>query len=124
LKIEPLTDQTFQTLHAANRHRLALLGTADIILEIANMQIPHQIYICANLHEQLLLGRVFLSEAGAIINFRTRTISFNDTLNVELHYSNDKSTFVRAKEQICVPPNSEVIFNVFVLLNLNNKTCC
>jgi hypothetical protein len=112
LQIESLNSQTFQTLFSANGQRLRLLGTADVVLEIANLRIPHKIYICENLHEQLLLGRSFLSDAGAIINFRNQTISFNDTLHVELHHSKSKSSFVRAKEQICVPPNSEIVFNV------------
>jgi gag-polyprotein putative aspartyl protease len=112
LKVEPLNDQTYQTLFSANGHRLRLLGTADTVLEMSNSRIPHTIYVCENLHEQLLLGRSFLSDAGAIINFRTQTILFSETLNVGLHHSKTKSNFVRAQEQICVPPKSEVIFNV------------
>lgn len=112
MKIDPISDHNYQTLYSANGQMLRLLGTADVTLEIANLRIPHRIYICENLQEQLLLGRSFLSDSGAIINFKNNTISFSDTLNIDLHHSNDKSNFVRAKEKICVPPNSEIIFAV------------
>jgi predicted aspartyl protease len=70
IKIEPITDETNHTLFSANGTALRLEGTANVILDIAQLRISHEVYVCSNLSEQFLLGRSFLSQAGANLNFR------------------------------------------------------
>ena len=112
IRTEPMNAQNCQSLFSANGEALKLVAIANVLLDFSKLRIPHTIYICQNLHENLLLGRQFLTESQAILNFRNQTITFSDMLEMPLTHAIDKHCFVRSKEQLCVPPNSEIIFAV------------
>jgi hypothetical protein len=122
LHIQPLTDETNQNLFSANGSQLKLIGTADVMLDISELKIPHTFYICENLTESVILGRTFLADASAVIDFKNKTITVSDTVQLPLLNKISRDNFVRAKEPVCIEPNSEVIFPVQCHAKFNNRT--
>jgi hypothetical protein len=118
---QPLTAETQQNLFSANGSMLKLLGTADLTLDISGLKIPHTVYICDNLNELMILGRSFLTDSSAVIDFRNQTLTISDVLQIPLQHKIDKDSFVRAKESICVQPNTEIIFDVSCANQFNNQ---
>jgi hypothetical protein len=57
VKIEPITEETNHTLFSANGTALRLEGTANVILDVAQLRISHEVNVCSNLSKQFLLGR-------------------------------------------------------------------
>jgi hypothetical protein len=112
IRSTPLTPETEHALFSATGSRLKLNGTADVTLDISNLKITHTVFICQNLNEDLILGRSFLSDASAIVDFKNRTVSFSDVIQVPLHNGVDKTAIARATESVFVPPNSEIVFQV------------
>ena len=121
IKIEPITDETNHTLFSANGTALRLEGTANVILDIAQLRISHEVCVCSNLSEQFLLGRSFLSQAGANLNFKEGIVTFSDVLDVPLQKHVNKDTLIRAKQSVCIPANSEAILVVKIHSKFNNK---
>jgi hypothetical protein len=122
LRIQPLTEETNHNLFSANGTQLKLLGTADVTLDISELKIPHTFYICENLTESVILGRTFLADASAVIDFKNRTITVSDTVQLPLLHKISRNNFVRAKESMCIQPNTEVIFPVQCARKFNNQT--
>jgi hypothetical protein len=100
---------------------LKLLGTAEVLLDIENFKIPHTLFICQNLCESLILGREFLNDASAIIDFRNNTIILNDFLEIPLQHKIDNANLVGATEPLWVKPNTEIIFHVSCAHKFNNQ---
>jgi hypothetical protein len=92
------------------------------MLDISELKIPHTFYICENLTESVILGRTFLADASALIDFKNRTITVSDTVQIPLLNKISRDNFVRAKEPVCIEPNSEVIFPVQCHTKFNNRT--
>jgi hypothetical protein len=92
------------------------------MLDISELKIPHTFYICENLTESVILGRTFLADASAVIDFKNRTITVSDTVQIPLLNKISRDNFVRAKEPVCIEPNSEVIFPVQCHTKFNNRT--
>lgn len=84
LKIIPITEETNHCHFSANGIEVQMLGTTDISLEIRQLKSHHTVYICATLSEPFILGRELLSDSGAVLQFRNRTVIFNDVLDVPL----------------------------------------
>jgi hypothetical protein len=122
LRVQPLTEETNHNLFSANGTQLKLLGTANVTLDISELKIPHTFYICENLTESVILGRTFLADASAVIDFKNRTITVSDTVPLPLLHKISRDNFVRAKESICIEPNAEVIFPVQCARKFNNQT--
>jgi hypothetical protein len=119
--IEPITEGTNHTLFSANGTALKLEGTANVILDTAQLRILHEVYVCSNLSEQFLLGHSFLSQAGANLNFKEGIVTFSNVLDVPLQKHVNKETLIRAKQPVCIPANSEAILAVEIHSKLNNK---
>jgi hypothetical protein len=81
LKIMPLSDDSECVLQSANGSPLELVGKADISLNILGLIIPHTVTVCRRLTENCILGRQFLHEASAILNFKNGTVTFSDFLD-------------------------------------------
>ena len=75
LNVKPGTYITRQNSFSASGSQLNLRGTAEIMLEISGLKIPHTFYVCDNLSEQIILGRTFLDDSSAVIDFRNKTIT-------------------------------------------------
>jgi hypothetical protein len=114
LKIMPLSEDSECVLQSANGSPLELVGKADISLNILGLIIPHTVTICRRLTENCILGRQFLHEASAILNFKNGTVTFSDFLEVPLQGLVHNSAFIRACDAICIPPETEAIFSVQV----------
>jgi hypothetical protein len=121
LRMQSLTEQSNHNLFSANGTRLKVLGTADVTLDISELKIPHTLYICENLTESVILGRTFLADASAIIDFRSRTITISDTLQLPLQHKIHRENFVRAIDSVCIQPNAEVMFPVKCSAKFNNS---
>ena len=115
-----MTDVTHQNLFSASGSQLSLRGTAEIMLEISGLKIPHTFYVCDNLSEQIILGRTFLDDSFAVIDFRNKTITISDSIELPLQYNISRDNFVRAIDSVCIEPNAEVIFPVKCANKFNN----
>jgi hypothetical protein len=100
---------------------LELVGKADISLNILGLIIPHTVTICRTLTENCILGRQFLHEASAILNFKNGTVTFSDFLEIPLQGRVHNSAFVRACDAICIPPKTEAVFSVQVHPKFNGQ---
>ena len=121
IKIQPMTPETHQSLFSASGSRLQLLGTAEVTLDISGLKIPHTFYICENLAETAIIGREFLDDSSAVIDFRNQTITVSDFLEIPLQHKIGKDNFVRAKDSLCIKPQTEVIFPVICSKKFNNQ---
>ena len=110
VKVQSMTQQTHQNLFSANGSQLKLLGTAEVTLDISVLKIPHTFYVCENLNEQAILGRAFLDDSSAVIDFRNKTITISDIIELPLQHKISRDNFVRAINSFCIKPNDEVIF--------------
>jgi hypothetical protein len=59
--------------------------------------------------EPFILGRSFLFDAGVVLDFKSRTVTFSEFLEIPLQKFVNKNALVRVKNSVCVPPNSEAI---------------
>jgi hypothetical protein len=100
---------------------LKITGTAEIILDVSQLRIGHTVYVCDKLSESLLLGRSFLSDSSAVLDFRNRTITFSDFLQLPLQCKLNNENFARAKEALCIKPNTEVILPIYCNKKFNNQ---
>jgi hypothetical protein len=121
LKIMPLSEDSECVLQSANGSPLELVGKADISLNILGLIIPHTVTICRRLTENCILGRQFLHEASAILNFKNGTVTFSDFLEIPLQGRVHNSAFVRACDAICIPPKTEAVFSVQVHPKFNGQ---
>jgi hypothetical protein len=121
IKVQPLTEETQQTLFSASGSQLRLIGTADVILNISELHIPHTLYVCENLSESLILGRSFLTDSSAVIDFRNQTITLSDVIQLPLHHKISKDEFVRANDAFCIKAKTEIILPVKCAKKFNNQ---
>jgi hypothetical protein len=121
IKEQPVTEETQQTLFSASGSQLRLIGTADVILNIYELQIPHTLYVCENLSEPLILGRSFLTDSSAVIDFRNQTITLSDVIQLSLHHKISKDDFVRGNDAFCIKAKTEMILPVKCAKKFNNQ---
>jgi hypothetical protein len=121
LKIMPLSDDSECVLQSANGSPLELVGKADISLNISGLIIPHTVTVCRRLTENCILGRQFLAEASAVLNFRDGTVTFSDFLEIPLQGRVHSSAFIRACDAICISPKTEAVFCVQVHPKFNGQ---
>ena len=121
IKIIALNESNTRRLFSANGSQLKVLGTADIALSICSLILPVSVYIVENLNEQLILGREFLKSSSAILDFKSNTVTFSDTLSIPLFTPAKNVCYVRAIEPIFVSPETEVIIKVSCPKQFNNK---
>ena len=62
--------------------------------------LPVSVYIVENLNEKLILGREFFKSSNAILNFKSNTVTFSDTLSVPLFSQNKNVCFIKAADAI------------------------
>ena len=122
VNIQPMSERNHQALFSANGSQLRLVGMVETMLDISGLKIPHTFYVCDNLTEQAILGRSFLDDASAIIDFRNKTVTISDVLQVPLQHKIHRDQFVRAKESVCIQPNAEVLLPVKCARKFNNQT--
>lgn len=108
LKIQPLTEENSKNLYTASGNKLELVGVCETNIDIEGLNIPHTIYVSTNITHTLLLGRTFLVDSSAELNFATKTATFCDVISVPLRagYSSNE-TVLRTVESYCIPPFSE-----------------
>jgi hypothetical protein len=81
IKSEPLTEETDHALFAANGSTLKLLGRAHVTLDVNQLRLQHEVIISPNVSEPFILGRYFLFDAGAVLDFKNscmQTVNFQD----------------------------------------------
>ena len=108
-------------LFSANGTQLRIVGTAEVLLNISELKIPHTLYVCENLSEPLLLGRSFLTDSSAVIDFRHQTITLSDVLQLPLHCKINKDNFARANQSFCIQPKTEIILPVKCAKKFNDN---
>ena len=68
--------------------------------------------MCASLTQELLIGRVFLAESCAQLDFSSRRIIFSNCVDVPLHDKLDRQSLFRAVNYVTVPPASEIALKI------------
>ena len=121
IKTVPLNEGNARRLFSANGSQLKIMGTASISLNICSLILPVSVHIVENLNEHLILGREFLRSSSAVLDFKTSTVTFSDTLSVPLSSPTENVQFVRAIESVFVPPQTEMIIKVSCPKQFNNK---
>ena len=91
LTITPFSkDDECSKLYGAGGSPLKLLGKCDLLLDIESLVLPITVFVCANLTQELLLGRKFLAESYAQLDFPNKRITFSDCVDVPLHDKLDR----------------------------------
>ena len=99
-----------------------LLGKVEELVDIQNLKIPQTLRVCNNLTENLILGRAFLEESGANIDFNSKIVTFcNDVVQIPLQHLIDNRTVARICNPTFVPPRSEIVVPVTCNRIFNNK---
>ena len=113
LDVRSFTKDEDKALFGANGSPMRLSGKVEIMLDIQNLKIPQTLRVCDNLTENLILGRSFLEESGANINFISKIVTFCDeAIQIPLQHLIDNRTIVRICKPTLVPPRSEIIIPV------------
>ena len=86
--------------------RLPILGQATLPLEVNGQLYQCQMYVIDDLGYEAVLGRDFLEEKGAVIDFRHRTVQLTDSTPLECLPT---TQVVRAVTTYVKPPQAETI---------------
>ena len=122
LDVRPFATDEDKALYGANGSPLRLAGKVEIMLDIQNLKTPQTLRVCDNLTENLILGRSFLEESGANINFTSKIVTFcDDSIRIPLQHLVDNRTLVRICKPTLVPPRSEIVIPVTCNRIFNNK---
>jgi predicted aspartyl protease len=122
LKVEMFSNDEDKALYGANGSPMKLLGKAEITLDIQNLRIPQTIRVCDNLTENLILGRSFLEESSANINFNSKIVTFcDDAIQIPLQHLIDNRSVVRIMKPTLVPARSEIVVPVTCNRIFNNR---
>ena len=94
LPIVPFSKEDETTrLYGASGAPIHLLGKCELLLNISSLVLPISTFVCGNLSEDLLIGRSFLTDASANIDFKSKIITFSDCINVEMHDKMQKTLY-------------------------------
>ena len=86
--------------------RLPILGQVTLPLEVNSQRYQCQMYVIDDLGYEAVLGRDFLEEKGAVIDFRDRTVQLTDNTPLECLPT---TQVVRAVATYVIPPQTETI---------------
>lgn len=111
IKLKPENLQNGPFLFAANGSSMNIIASADVIIAIATLKLPTTVLVVKNLNESIILGRAFLHETSAVLNFGDQTITFSDVIQVPFHLRNSDVNFIRVKESFCIPSETEILFH-------------
>ena len=113
LQVIPFTKNDECTkLFGASGAPLHLAGKCDFILDIDSLKLPISVLVCSNLSEDLLIGRSFLTDSCAQLNFVDKTITFSDSIQVNMHDKLNKQILIRSAAKIVIPAGSEMTIKV------------
>ena len=109
-------------LYGANGSPMNLLGKADTLIDMHNLKIPQTMRVCDSLTENLILGRSFLQDSEAKIDFCSKIVTFcDDSIEIPLQHLIDNRTVVRICRPTIVPPKSEIVIPETCNRIYNNK---
>ena len=117
--IDPLTEK--QSLFSANGSPLQVIGQSTIALCISSLKVYIDVLIVKQLSEMLILGRSFLQQGSAVLNFANNTVTFNQLIEIPLYQVDKNASLARLTQGHCVPGNSEIICNVSCHSRFNNN---
>ena len=58
-----------QHVLGANNPPFEICGTAEVKIEVNGITAPHEVYVCGNLNQKILIGVDFLTSHGRVIDF-------------------------------------------------------
>ena len=79
------------------------------MIDIAGLQFPHRILISEDVGNHFILGRDFLIESKANLDFNKRVITFSDMVETSIQNVVNRDTLVKTIKPIFIPALSEAI---------------
>ena len=119
LPIDPLIEK--QALFSANGSPLQICGQSTISLYISSLKVLIDVLIVKRLSETLILGRSFLQQGSAVIDFANNVVTFNQLIEIPMHQIDKNASLARLTQSHCVPGNSEIICYVSCHNRFNNS---
>jgi Reverse transcriptase (RNA-dependent DNA polymerase)/gag-polyprotein putative aspartyl protease len=119
VSVEPLS--CAQALFSANGSPLNIAGQSTITLCISSLKVIIDVLIVKNLSEILILGRTFLQQGSAVLNFADNVVTFNQLIDIPMHQIDKNASLARLTQSHCVPGNSEIICYVSCHPRFNNN---
>ena len=72
--VDKLETASVPAINTVSGQRLPIIGQAIFSLDVAGKSYRIRMYVIKHLGFEAVLGRDFLAEEGAVINFRDRTV--------------------------------------------------
>ena len=110
--IRTMNNADYPSLFTANGSFLRVIAIADIEVCISTFKLPTTVYITQSLNETLILGRMFLQESSAIIDFGKQSLTLSDVIDIPLQFKRSNINYIRVIESVSIDPEDEVILQV------------
>ena len=124
LQVLPLAAEDNKCLFSASGSRLEIIGKTKVTIGIglSGYCLQHELFVIKEVNEPILLGRIFLENSGAVINFREGIVIFNNILEIPLHANYDKTKLLRITESLFLPEGAEALCLVSAHKKYNSET--
>lgn len=111
-EIRPLKPTDLPILVSADGYSLRVVGTTTVDVDLSSGCMCYEFYVLEELSQNVILGLDFLESNGAAMDFKTRTISFFDTVVMNYNPEANAESQLFLVSNCCLPPLSETIVPV------------
>ena len=111
-EIRPLKPTDLPILVSADGYSLRVVGTTTVDVDLSSGCMCYEFYVLEELSQNVILGLDFLESNGAAMDFKTRTISFFDTVVMNYKPEANEESQLCLVSNCCLPPLSETIVPV------------